>query len=180
MSSRRRRRPPSPPNSHNSPSIAAATLADNDLVIDTISVNSILKAAVDAKFYANALDGQFQYLTKLQKEKLKRILTQLRQTGADFQFRFDGTKVLSALQPYYNIMRSIYLMIDSQLKSRGEGDITEYYPRTLQEMEGSGHICGSTTSVYGAGRKHRLLSPAMFAAHNVNDLFHQSLSKRNR
>ena len=73
-----------------------------------------------------------------------------------------------------------------------EGDASMYIPRMEAEMPqeivgeleaftyGSGRICGSTTSVYGAGRKHRLLSPAMYNAHNVNDNFAYSLSKRNR
>jgi hypothetical protein len=79
--------------------------------------------------------------------------------------------------------------IYSNLKN--EGSSSEYLLRTEEEMPpeqigelealvGHGHICGSTTSVYGAGRKHRLLSPAMYAAHNVNDNFAYSLSKRNR
>ena len=81
--------------------------------------------------------------------------------------------------------------IFNQLKGT-EGEAQEFLPRMqselgLSNLYGEGHISGSTTSVFGAGRKHRLLSPAMYRAHqgesfvypNTNQLFTYNLAKRN-
>lgn len=157
-------------------SIIAALNRQNQSMLDLSSLN---KETTNSQFLADIIP--FSQLTKIQKEKLKQIIVRIQKVY--------GIVNIGAGKPVYNRLKKIIDLINSNLKS--EGSASEYLLRTEEEMPpeqvgelealvGHGHICGSTTSVYGAGRKHRLLSPAMYAAHNVNDLFHQSLQKRNR
>jgi hypothetical protein len=146
----------------------------------SLVLNSLSKEIINAKFLTEVIP--FPQLTKIQKQKLKQIIVRIN--------KVIGVIRTGVAKPIYINLVALVQTITAGFKST-EGDYQEYLPRTEGEMPpeqagefealvGHGHICGSTTSVYGAGRKHRLLSPAMYAAHNVNDLFHQSLSKRNR
>lgn len=146
----------------------------------SLVLNSLSKEIINAKFLTEVIP--FPQLTKIQKQKLKQIIVRIN--------KVIGVIRTGVAKPIYINLITLINTITSGFKST-EGDYQEYLPRTEEEMPpeqagefealvGHGHICGSTTSVYGAGRKHRLLSPAMYMAHNVNDLFHQSLSKRNR
>jgi hypothetical protein len=146
----------------------------------SLVLNSLSKEIINAKFLTEVIP--FSQLTKIQKQKLKQIIVRIN--------KVIGVIRTGVAKPIYINLITLINTITAGFKST-EGDYQEYLPRTEEEMPpeqagefealvGHGHICGSTTSVYGAGRKHRLLSPAMYAAHNVNDLFQQSLSKRNR
>jgi hypothetical protein len=149
----------------------------NDVASGAVpDIGGLNKEIVNAEYLADVIP--FAQLTKIQKQKLKQKIVELNNKK--------GLLNQGQVKPIYIRLVSLIKTINSQLKQGGEGDSSEYLPRTEEEMPpdenfvGFGHICGSTTSVYGAGRKHRLLSPAMYAAHNVNDNFAYSLAKRNR
>jgi len=103
-------------------------------------------------------------------------------------------------KPFENNFLEIVKILFGGLQS--EGSLLNIANRTVNEIkasnalkpedeqfrdEGAGRICGSTLSVYGAGRKNRLLSPAMYRAHqgesfvfpNVNQLFTLNQARRN-
>ena len=146
----------------------------------SLVLNSLSREIINAKFLAEEIP--FAQLTKIQKQKLKQIMVRIGKVS--------GVIRTGIAKPIYINLQSLIQTITASFKST-EGDWQEYLPRTGEEMPpeqagefealvGQGHICGSTTSVYGAARKHRLLSPAMYNAHNVNANFNYSLSKRNR
>ena len=144
---------------------------------DYLDIAGLNKEIINAEYLADEIP--FAQLTKIQKQKLKQKIVQLNTK--------DRVISRGITSPVYRRLQPLIRKINSQLKQGGEGDSSEYIPRTQEEMPpeevgvfGAGHICGSTTSVYGAARKHRLLSPAMYNAHNVNDNFAYSLAKRNR
>jgi hypothetical protein len=103
-------------------------------------------------------------------------------------------------KPFENNFLEIVKILFGGLQS--EGSMFNVADRTIREIrasnalkpedeqfrdEGAGRICGSTTSVFGAGRKNRLLSPAVYRAHqgeafvypNVNQLFILNQARRN-
>jgi hypothetical protein len=144
-----------------------------------LDISGLSKEIINAEYLVEVIP--FSQLTKIQKQKLKQKIVQLNTKG----------RILNrgATMPIYRRLQSLIRTINSQLKKGGEGDSSEFLPRTEEEMPpeevgvfGAGHICGSTTSVYGAARKHRLLSPAMYLLHNPSDVnanFAYSLAKRN-
>jgi hypothetical protein len=147
---------------------------------NSVVLNSLTREVVNCQFLVEELP--FEQLSKIQKQKLKVIIVKIN--------KVKGVINIGVSKPIYTKLNKILTRIASSLTS--EGSTTEFLLRTEDEMApvesneligfgrvASGRICGSTTSVYGAGRKHPMLSPAMFAAHNVNQLFSHSLAKRN-
>jgi hypothetical protein len=161
----------------------------------------ISKEAINIKFYTKALEGMFSYLTKPQIATLKKSIVKSIHALGISRNLFKNTDVDKQLDPIEKILGDTYTSIFGQLKS--EGDPFSQVPRLSQELglpsiesndessagsdSGAGRICGSTLSVYGAGRKNRLLSPAVYRAHqgeafiypNTNQLFTYNLAKRN-
>ena len=143
-------------------------------------LNNLTRETVNAKFYAEQLN--FSQLTKIQKQKIKHLLVRI-----DKPMRLI-TRIRELRPVSVNLVELLNMIKDTMTS---EGSSQEYIPRTEAEMPqeaigelegfayGGGRICGSTTSVFGAG-KRKLLSPAMYNAHNVNQNFNYSLSKRNR
>jgi len=150
---------------------------------NSVVLNSLTREVVNCQFLVEELP--FNQLSKIQKQKLKVIIVKINKVKRVIN--------IGVAKPIYTKLNKIINRITSSLTS--EGSASEFIPRTEDEIapvEGdeligygrvaSGVICGSTTSVYGAGRKHPMLSPAMFAAHNVNNVnanFDYSLQKRN-
>jgi len=147
---------------------------------NSIVLNSLTREVINCQFLIEELP--FEQLSKIQKQKLKVVIVKI-----------DKIKTVISVgisRPIYIKLNKIISRIATYLRS--EGSSSEFLPRTEGEIApveqneligygrvAAGHICGSTTSVYGAGRKRQLLSPAMYSLHNVNDLFSQSLAKRN-
>jgi hypothetical protein len=146
---------------------------------NSVVLNSLTREVVNCQFLVEELP--FEQLSKIQKQKLKVIIVKIN--------KVKGVINIGVSKPIYIKLNKILTRIASSL---GEGSASEFLLRTEDEIApvesneligfgrvASGVICGSTTSVYGAGKKHQMLSPAMFAAHNVNSMFVHSLSKRN-
>jgi len=147
---------------------------------NSVVLNSLTREVVNCQFLVEELP--FNQLSKIQKQKLKVIIVKINKVKRVIN--------IGVAKPIYTKLNKIINRITSSLTS--EGSASEFIPRTEDEIapvEGdeligygrvaSGVICGSTTSVYGAGRKHRLLNPAMYNSHNVNSMFVHSLAKRN-
>ena len=74
-----------------------------------------------------------------------------------------GVISIGISRPIYTKLNKIIKRIVSALQEGGEGDTSEFLLRTEEQMapvEGN--------ELIGFGRKHRLLSPAMYNAHNFN------------
>jgi len=147
---------------------------------NSVVLNSLTREVVNCQFLVEELP--FNQLSKIQKQKLKVIIVKIN--------KVKGVINIGVSKPIYTKLNKILTRIASSLTS--EGSASEFLLRTEGEIApvesneligfgrvASGVICGSTTSVYGAGRKHRLLNPAMYNSHNVNSMFVHSLSKRN-
>lgn len=133
----------------------------------SLVLNSLTKEIINAKFLAEAIP--FSQLTKIQKQNLKQIMVRIGKVM--------GVIRTGISKPIYVNLQAVLKLIQSGLKS--EGDAQEFLLRTQEEMPPE--QAGEIEALQGAGlRKHRLLSPALFNAHNVNDNFLYSLSKRNR
>ena len=82
-------------------------------------------------------------------------------------------------RPIYTKLNKIISRILSALQEGGEGDTSEFLVRTEEQMS---PVEGN--ELIGFGRKNRLLSPAMYNAHNydpynVNCNFAYNQAKRN-
>ena len=132
---------------------------------NSIVLNSLTKEVVNAQFLVETLP--FAQLSKIQKERLKRIIVKIN--------KVKGVISIGISRPIYTKLNKILNNIQSALQVGGEGDTSEFLLRTEEEMppvEGD--------ELIGFGRKHRMLSPAMYNAHNVNANFAYNLAKRNR
>lgn len=136
---------------------------------NSIVLNSLTKEVVNSQFLVETLP--FAQLSKIQKERLKRIIVKIN--------KVKGVISIGISRPIYTKLNKIISNIQTALKVGGEGDTSEFLLRTEEEMppvEGD--------ELIGFGRKHRLLSPAMYNAHNfnpynVNANFAYNQAKRN-
>ena len=139
----------------------------------SLVLNSLTREIINAKFLAEAIT--FSQLTKIQKQNIKQIMVRIGKVM--------GVIRTGISKPIYVNLQSVLKLIQSGLKSGGEGDAQEYLLRTQEEMppEQAGEIEALQGAGIGMGmRKHRLLSPGLYNAHNVNQNFVYSLAKRNR
>jgi hypothetical protein len=135
-----------------------------------IDIGGLNKEIINAEFLAEVIP--FAQLTKIQKEKLKQKLVLLNNKK--------GLINISLGKPIYNRIKKLIKNI--QLQLQGEGSASEFMLRTEEEMPPD--IDDPIGGVVGAGRKRRLLSPAMYNAHNfnpynVNANFSYNQAKRN-
>jgi len=136
---------------------------------NSIVLNSLSKEVVNSQFLVETMP--FAQLSKIQKERLKMIIVKIN--------KVKGVINIGISKPIYTKLNKILNNITTALKVGGEGDTSEFLLRTEEEMapvEGD--------ELIGFGRKRRLLSPAMYAQHNINPYnvncnFVQSLAKRN-
>jgi len=131
---------------------------------NSVVLNSLTREVVNCQFLVEELP--FEQLSKIQKQKLKVIIVKINNVK----------KVISVgtARPIYTKLNKILSRIATSLGS--EGSTSEFLPRTEEEIAPV-----ERDELIGYGRKHRnkMLSPAMFASHNVNSMFVHSLSKRN-
>jgi hypothetical protein len=162
--------------------------------LNNIKYGGISKEAINVKFFAKALEGYLGYLSKIQTASLKKTITKSVHAIAISRRLFENTDIAKQIEPIEKILLEVYKSIFNQIKGT-EGSAEDFLPRMQSELglsevnteDGAGRICGSTLSVYGAGRKHRLLSPAMYRAHqgeafvypNVNQIFTLNQARRN-
>jgi hypothetical protein len=134
---------------------------------NSVMLNSLTREVVNCQFLVEELP--FNQLSKIQKQKLKVIIVKIDKVK----------RVISVgtAKPIYIKLNKILSDIASSLTS--EGSASEFIPRTegeIASVEGDALI--------GYGRKHRMLSPSMYNAHNydpynVNCNFKYNQSKRN-
>ena len=132
---------------------------------NSIVLNSLSKEVVNSQFLVETMP--FAQLSKLQKERLKMTIVKIN--------KVKGVISIGISRPIYTKLNKIISNILTALKSGGEGDSSEFLLRTQEEMA---PVQGD--ELIGFGRKHRMLSPAMYNAHNVNANFVYNLAKRNR
>ena len=132
---------------------------------NSIVLNSLSKEVVNSQFLVETMP--FAQLSKLQKERLKMTIVKIN--------KVKGVISIGISRPIYTKLNKIISNILTALKSGGEGDSSEFLLRTEEEMA---PVQGD--ELIGFGRKHRMLSPAMYNAHNVNANFVYNLAKRNR
>ena len=99
-------------------------------------------------------------------------------------------------KPIYSNLNSVFKIIQSNLSGEGNMPITDQAGNVIRDLTSTEFLANTASTMppdevgeieafQGSGRsKHRILSPAMFAAHqfnprNVNANFRQSLAKRN-
>jgi hypothetical protein len=118
----------------------------------------------------------FEQLSKIQKQNLKVIIVKINKVKIVIN--------IGTAKPIYIKLNKILSRIASSLVS--EGSTSEFLPRTegeIEPVEGN-ELIGYGRVGYGAERKHRMLSPSMYNAHNydpynVNCNFKYNLAKRN-
>lgn len=136
---------------------------------NSIVLNSLSKEVVNSQFLVETMP--FAQLSKIQKERLKMIIVKIN--------KVKGVISIGISRPIYTKLNKIINNIVTALKTGGEGDTSEFLLRTEGEMA---PVQGD--ELIGFGRKHRLLSPAMYNAHNfnpynVNANFAYNQAKRN-
>lgn len=132
---------------------------------NSIVLNSLSREVINSQFLVETMP--FAQLSKIQKEKLKMTIVKIN--------KVKGVINIGISKPIYTKLNKIISNILTALKSGGEGDSSEFLLRTQEEMP---PVQGD--ELIGFGRKHRMLSPAMYNAHNVNANFAYNLAKRNR
>ena len=149
-------------------SILAMTDAAQTGIIDIGGLN---KEIINAEFLVDIIP--FAQLSKIQKEKLKQKLVLLNKKKGIVNYGLG--------KPIFNRINKLIKNI--QLQLQGEGSASEFMLRTEEEMPPT-ESPEENPQLIGFGRKHRMLSPAMFAAHqfnprNVNANFVYNQAKRN-
>jgi len=129
---------------------------------NSIVLNSLTREVVNCQFLVEELP--FEQLSKIQKQKLKVIIVKIN--------KVKGVINIGTARPIYNKLNKILSRIASSLGS--EGSTSEFLLRTEEEIAPV-----ESNELIGYGRKHHMLSPAMYSQHNVNSLFSHSLAKRN-
>jgi len=134
-----------------------------------IVLNSLSKEVVNSQFFVETMP--FAQLSKIQKEKLKMIIVKIN--------KVKGVINIGISKPIYTKLNKIIKRILSALQEGGEGDTSEFLLRTQEQMAPA-----EGDELIGFGRKRRLLSPAMYNAHNydpynVNCNFAYNQAKRN-
>jgi hypothetical protein len=120
---------------------------------NSIVLNSLTKEVVNSQFLVETLP--FAQLSKIQKERLKKIIVKIN--------KVKGVISIGISRPIYTKLNKILNNITTALKVGGEGDTSEFLLRTQEEMAPA-----EGDELIGFGRKRRLLSPAMYNAHNFN------------
>jgi len=136
---------------------------------NSIVLNSLTKEVVNSQFLVETLP--FAQLSKIQKEKLKMIIVKIN--------KVKGVINIGISRPVYTKLNKVIKRILSALKEGGEGAASEFLLRTQEEMAPA-----EGDELIGFGRKHRMLSPSMYNAHNydpynVNCNFAYNQAKRN-
>ena len=134
---------------------------------NSIVLNSLTREVVNCQFLVEELP--FGQLSKIQKQKLKVIIVKIN--------KVKGVINIGVAKPIYTKLNKILSDIASSLGS--EGSSSEFLPRTEEEISPV-----EANELIGYGRKHRLLSPALYNAHNydpynVNCNFKYNQAKRN-
>jgi len=133
-----------------------------------IDIGGLNKEIINAEFLVDIIP--FAQLSKIQKEKLKQKLVLLNKRK--------GIINTGLGKPIFNRINKLIKNI--QLQLQGEGSASEFMLRTEEEMPPNIESIEEIPNLIGFGRKHRMLSPAMYNAHNVNANFAYNLAKRNR
>lgn len=133
-----------------------------------IDIGGLNKEIINAEFLVDIIP--FAQLSKIQKEKLKQKLVLLNKRK--------GIINTGLGKPIFNRINKLIKNI--QLQLQGEGSASEFMLRTEEEMPPNIESIEEIPNLIGFGRKHRMLSPAMYNAHNVNANFVYNLEKRNR
>ena len=161
---------------------------------ETGLITQILREIITATSAYKSMEGQIPLLDKIKKVNLRKTLDAIAQKYSvihDTTHFVVDEELSDRLIPFGTRFEKLYRAIQGELQ-QSEGASLQQIPSFERGTpdpnaeEGAGRISGSTMSVFGAGRKHRLLSPAMYNAHNgmiypnVNQLFLHNLEKRNR
>lgn len=131
---------------------------------NSVVLNSLSREVINSQFLVETMP--FAQLSRIQKERLKMTIVKIN--------KVKGVISIGISRPIYTKLNKIISNILIALKSGGEGDSSEFLLRTQEEMA---PVQGD--ELIGFGRKHRMLSPAMYNAHNVNANFVYNQAKRN-
>jgi len=137
--------------------------------MNPLVLNSLSKEVVNSQFFVETMP--FAQLSKIQKEKLKIIIVKINKVKGVINFGIS--------RPIYTKLNKVIKRILSALQEGGEGATSEFLLRTQEQMAPA-----EGDELIGFGRKRRLLSPAMYNAHNydpynVNCNFAYNQAKRN-
>jgi hypothetical protein len=183
----------SAPSSLTNPTNFTARKQNIPYLSETGIISQLLREIITATSAYKSIEGQIPLLDKIKKVNLRKTLDAIAQKysviHSDTAYSHDED-LSDRLRPFGTRFEKLYKAIEGELR-QSEGASLQQIPSFERgtpdpNAEGAGRISGSTMSVFGAGRKHRLLSPAMYKAHNgmiypnVNQLFLHNLEKRNR
>ena len=137
-------------------------------VESAVSLNSLEKEVVNTKFYTEQLLGQFNLLTKIQKQKLATIVQKINKQINDISRIYPkGTKKYTQLHSSFIYLKASLKIINDELSSAGEGVILPdagYY-------EGGARL---TKGIYNLHQPTKYVNP-----NNVNANWSYNLAQRN-
>jgi hypothetical protein len=137
-------------------------------VESAVSLNSLEKEVVNVKFYVEQLLGQFNLLTKVQKQKLativQKINKQINHIGRIYSKR---TKKYTQLHNSFVFLKSSLKIINDELSLAGEGIILE----DGGQYGGSGRV---NKGIYNIHQPTKYVNPS-----NVNMNWAYNLAQRN-
>jgi hypothetical protein len=137
-------------------------------VESAVSLNSLEKEVVNTKFYVEQLLGQFNLLTKIQKQKLATIIQKInKQINHISRIYPKGTKKYTQLYNSFVYLKSSLKIINEELSSAGEGAILE----DGGQYDGSGRV---NKGIYNLHQPTKYVNPK-----NVNANWSYNLAQRN-
>ena len=136
-----------------------------------INTTQLEREAVNLKFYVDELTGQFNLLTKPQKERLRKIIIKITNQINLINQKFPNNPALSAS---FKLIKSTFSIINDELTKSGERTIVDSGEYETDESIGAGRGGRINKGIYNLHQPAKYVNPR-----NVNANWAFNLAQRN-
>jgi hypothetical protein len=138
-----------------------------------VGVNStqLEREAVNLKFYVDELTGQFNLLTKPQKERLRKIIIKITNQINLINQIYPNNPLTSAS---FKLIKSNFSTINNELTKSGERTIEDSGEYEFDESIGAGRVGKINKGIYNIHQPTKYVNP-----YNVNANWSYNLAQRN-
>lgn len=138
-----------------------------------INGSAVEREAVNLKFYVDELTGQFNLLTKPQKERLRKIIIKITNQINLINQKYPNSPLTSAS---FQLIKSNFSIINDELTKSGERTIKDSGEYEFDESIGAGRI---NRKLFNMHQPTKYVNARSFNPQNVNANFLYNLAKQN-
>lgn len=136
-----------------------------------IASTQLEKEVVNLKFYVDELTGQFNLLTKPQKERLRKIIIKITNQINLINQKYPDAPITYAS---FKLIKSIFSIINDELTKSGERTIVDSGEYETDESIGAGRVGRINKGIYNLHQPTKYVNP-----YNVNLNWAYNLAQRN-